>query len=194
MDSPQVITIATDASAPHYRGGLGGHGGWGWIRPDGSHALGTPVDTYLSIDDLELLAATEALAATPHGSVVHLWMDSKVAIARVAWRVETTGSDFTVPPRLKGGMATRFNEQAYTRDVTVHWVRGHVGEPLNRAADRLAGLAAGREPRLFRGELSLILAGLPKWRGGAPDRREPDCECGVRFPEPAAQRAAQTAA
>ncbi|BDZ52857.1 hypothetical protein GCM10025867_50980 (plasmid) [Frondihabitans sucicola] len=162
-------------------------GTWAWVRENGTYAYGqsaTPSD----VGSTELRAAIEAVRATPEGSEVHLRTDSRVTLTLIAPYAIITGFDLGGPTKFRPELVDEFAELAESREIIAHWVRGHSGDPLNHAADRLASLAADRLASLAADEGRIdygseVLQALRKFRRHAANdaRRALDreCECGL---------------
>lgn len=168
-----MIAVCSDAS------GRTARGTWAWVREDGSYGYGQTAHKS-DVGSSELRAAIEAVRATPEGSEVHLRTDSRVALILIAPYAIVTGFDLGGPTRFRPGLVDEFAELARSRDIVAHWVRGHSGDPLNHAADRLASLAADAG-RVDSGEEVRHI--LRKYRRHAANdvRRtlEVECECGL---------------
>lgn len=126
----------------------GGAGGWGCLlREEGGpevEAFGHAPET--TSNRIELMAAIQALEATPEGSVVHVRSDSRYLVDGMArWLPGWVRKGWTV----KGGAPVKnadlwqhlaaLAEKRLTRWT---WVKGHSGIPENEQTDRLADAAA----------------------------------------------------
>jgi ribonuclease HI len=144
----KICRIFTDGSAI----GNPGSGGWGAVlisgrtrwEMSGSHP-------WTTIEEMELLAAAEALRSLPTGTVVELRSDSEYLIRGMrtfVFRWQNQGW------RNRRGMALQHRE-LWTELVDLNsrlhihwkWIRGHNGHPVQSRADALA-YAAARSLRL----------------------------------------------
>lgn len=154
-ESPGPVWVATDGSV------RGSFTGYGWLASSGEHGLqGFRHSTRLIGDDVVLVAELRAIGQAVQklrGRDLTVLSDSKRAIAMAhRWM---NGDDV-----LPAGYAT-YRESGKTpglvrarqliredRDrITLVWVKGHRGEPLNEGADALARLAS----RYARGDSGL---------------------------------------
>jgi ribonuclease HI len=138
-----MVRIFTDGSSI----GNPGPGGWGAVLIQGSkrREMSSAVP-WVTISEMELLAAVEALRSIPRGTRVELHSDSELLIHGMhgfvfQWR--------------RQGWRNRRGFQLYHRDLWVQlidldaqlrvrwkWLRGHNGHPLQCRADALAYSAA----------------------------------------------------
>mgnify|MGYP000927065015 CR=1 FL=1 len=157
-----TIIAAADGSAL----GNPGPAGWAWYVDDGCWAAGGwPESTN---NRGELTAVLELLRATAHtGEDLLVQADSQYVInsltkwmkgwKRRGWR-KADGK-----PVLNDDLMKALDAALAGRAVRFEWVRGHVGHPLNEAADSRARAAAtaGRQPHPARHD-----------RGEEPGRRD----------------------
>lgn len=129
------VLIATDGSsgyqAAKYRGG------YGWIDEEGSYGSGTI--TSITPVDAEVCAIIDAIRSHPASRPLHIVTDSRSAIKVF----ESARADELKSPvkDLGNGLLSRLKSTIAGRDVTISWVRGHSGHPLNEGADRLSRYA-----------------------------------------------------
>ena len=141
MDKP--FRVFTDGSAI----GNPGPGGWGAVLIQGKNRWemsgGSP---WTSIEEMELLAAIEALGSISTGSVVELRSDSEYLIHGMRTLVFRWQSQ---------GWRNRRGTQLQHRDLWAElvqlnarlqvrwlWIKGHNGHPVQSRADALAYEAA----------------------------------------------------
>lgn len=121
----------------------GGPGGWGAILMYGAtkrEILGAEKST--TNNRMELMAVIQALSTLTEKCIVDLYTDSKYV---------KDGSSIWIQGWIKNNWLTadkksvknkdlwmQLNELLQKHDVTLHWVRGHAGDPLNERADQLA--------------------------------------------------------
>lgn len=151
------ILIYTDGACK----GNPGPGGWGAILVAGENQRemhGGTLET--TNNQMELLAAIEALEALKRPCSVKLYTDSQYLIdgsskwihgwKRNGWRTKEK------KPVKNVDLWQRMDEQLNRHDVRFVWVRGHSGDPLNERADALANL--GCQPYLNQKEKALPAA------------------------------------
>lgn len=145
---PETLTLAaTDGSK-----GRGPICGWAFVTADGRHKSGTCTGNVLAS---ELTAVEMLLRHSPRGAQLHVLVDSRAALAAIrdtpahAARGWLTAAGTAVPHKSTLASIARLRAD---RTVTFAWVRGHAGQPLNDAADRLA-LLARRTDESARGGL-----------------------------------------
>jgi ribonuclease HI len=103
-----------------------GPGAWAVVFDDGVKYSGAEEDT--TNNRMELYAAIVALARDDLDEI-EIVTDSRYVEGLLAkgWK-----------PKMNGDLVAEMRKIAATKKrVTVRWVRGHVGEPLNEAADAL---------------------------------------------------------
>ncbi|GAA2722223.1 ribonuclease H family protein [Cellulomonas aerilata] len=145
-----MITVSTDGSCLRNPGGAIG---WAWVDHTGPSASGGAVSGTNQV--AELMAVHEAIEAHPGAEPLHIEADSLYAIKcasvwvagwkRKGWRTASGGpvQNLALVQAIERAIAER------PGPVTFTWVRGHVGDRFNEAADQLAG-AAAREAQAGR--------------------------------------------
>jgi len=112
-----------------------GPGGWGVVivEPDGATRELCGYDPATTNNRMELTAAIEGLRHTPAHARLILRSDSEYLIKtiKLGWK---RNKNLDLWRALDAELAKR--------DVTLEWVRGHAGDPLNDRADELAVGAA----------------------------------------------------
>lgn len=148
------ITVATDGSIRCR------HAGFGWLASSGEHGLDGFVASSKRVGTnpvlvAELCAIGSVVCGLPRHRLTVL-SDSRAAVAMVnRWK----RGDFVLPaeyPVAESGVdqnliAMQRRIHAERNRITLRWVRGHRGEPLNEGADALARLAS----RYRRGDRDL---------------------------------------
>ncbi|MFT4128258.1 MAG: hypothetical protein QM662_18770 [Gordonia sp. (in: high G+C Gram-positive bacteria)] len=122
---PGPIVIATDASARSGRPGIG----IAYVTETGEWRQDyLPAASVINIGELQaiLLALTDRRERQ-----ITVLTDSRCAVDAITRGRDGQGK----------AIVHRIREQMQGREVTVTWVRGHAGNPLNEAADRLARAA-----------------------------------------------------
>lgn len=131
-----------------------GPGGWAVVcRETATNQVTEKSDGEVSTTNnrMELTAAIEALSMTPDGATVDLYTDSQYLINGITkwvpgWKKrgwKRANGEAVLNPDLWQTLDTLY----HARHVTFHWVRGHVGNPLNERCDTLAKGAAKRYGR-----------------------------------------------
>lgn len=145
--------IFTDGSSR----GNPGPGGWGFVLAyQGRVREGAGREARTTNNRMEILAAVEALAALPEGSVATVITDSSylangaskwlVGWRRKGWKT-ATGGDVK-----NADLWERMNELLEGRKVSWRLVLGHAGVPANHRCDELAtGAADGSALDLYDG-------------------------------------------
>lgn len=148
------ITVATDGSIRRSYAGIG------WLASSGAHGMSGYVSSSKRVGvDPVLVAELAAIGAAVRGLPRHrltVLSDSRAAIAMVnRW---TLGEFVTPADYPETDSKSVWNLAAIQRRVyadrtriTLRWVHGHTGEPLNEGADALARLAS----RYRRGDQDL---------------------------------------
>lgn len=155
-------TYPADASFIVYSDGAckgnPGPAGWGAVLTHAGAIVGKK-NGYLGHKTnqiAELVAATEALLLTPSGATVTLVTDSQYTRKgllewRAGWERRGWRNAQNEPVANKDYWQALF-AAADARHVSVEWVKGHSGDPLNEMCDQLAGAAikAGLQAALPR--------------------------------------------
>ncbi len=119
-----------------------GPGGWGVILLHGSYRKELSGGEKLTTNNrMELTAAINALEALRFPVKIEIVTDSAYVVKgmtqwlanwkRRGWRRQTGELE-------NRDLWEKLSQLAMTHDVTWHWVKGHAGNELNEAADRLA--------------------------------------------------------
>lgn len=139
------ITVATDGSCSRRAMGMA------WATEDGRfNAQATARGPRCALT-AELHAIHLALKAFPYGQSLRLLVDSRSAI-----KVVEEARNGRVANAVTGHtyhLATALTALLHDHDVSVSWVKGHNGHPLNETADRLA-VAARRGLELQQPEIA----------------------------------------
>ncbi|WP_409328892.1 RNase H family protein [Trujillonella humicola] len=129
--------VATDASVGHHRGTT--TAGLAWVRADGSYGV-TTVRTAVPLV-AELSAIAWAAATIPGTDPLHVVTDCRQGVRLLHGVLRHGRLDVPAGTHGSGQVAavcSRIAVLAQRRPLTVSWVRGHAGDPLNETADRLA--------------------------------------------------------
>lgn len=159
--SEQEIVVFTDGASK----GNPGPGGWGAvvIRPDGLVTELGGGDARTTNNKMELTGAIEALREVADDSGrVSVYTDSTYVIQgirewihswkRRGWKT-ATGAD--VMNQELWQALSELTSARGPRNITWHYVRGHVGTPGNERCDTIAdALATGKPVDLYRGPLT----------------------------------------
>ena len=150
MDDPagREVIIATDGSVGREPRG-GWFAGWGWISDEGFADAG-PLRGVREPTVAELKAVAQACAAVPAGRPLVVLTDSRVAVEMVRRLAAGVAPELvatlvprrylTITLKLLAGVQRRLD----AGPLTVQWVKGHAGHPLQETADRLAVLGRRR--------------------------------------------------
>ncbi|MBE7418185.1 MAG: ribonuclease HI [Ideonella sp.] len=141
------VVVYTDGACK----GNPGPGGWGALLRRGdeeTELFGGEAQT--TNNRMELTAVIEALSALAAGSRVALYTDSEYVRNGITswihnWKLRGWRTADNKPVK-NVELWQRLEAAAARHDVQWHWVRGHVGDPGNERADRLAnrGVPGGR--------------------------------------------------
>lgn len=142
-----VYDVYTDGACSNNQAPGGQPGGWGVVFADGPSYSGA--DARTTNNRMELTAAIEALRHTPPGSKVRLHSDSAYVLnaflqnwfqgwERRGWK-NAKGQ-----PVENQDLWRALRDLAADREVLWIKVKGHAGDPLNEAADRLAVAAMAK--------------------------------------------------
>lgn len=148
--SRPLITIYSDGACS----GNPGPGGWGAVLISGEHRKeisGGALET--TNNQMELLAAIEALEALKRASDVELWTDSAYVKDGISgwihgWKKngwKTAGKK----PVKNAELWQRLDAAQARHTVSWNWLKGHAGHPENERADELArhGMASFKPKR-----------------------------------------------
>jgi ribonuclease HI len=150
MDDPdgREVIIATDGSVGREPGAVW-FAGWGWISDEGFADAG-PLRGVREPTVAELKAVAQACAAVPAGRPLVVLTDSRVAVEMVRRLAAGVAPELvatlvprrylTITLKLLAGVQRRLD----AGPLTVQWVKGHAGHPLQETADRLAVLGRRR--------------------------------------------------
>lgn len=146
------LTVATDGCCL----GNPGPGAWAVVIDDGGELTKhSGIASATTNNRMELLAIIEALERLPQGRAATILSDSQLSVRGcLEWRFGWRARGWR-----KGDGSRVVNDDLWRRVdalldqriglVSIRWVRGHNGHPLNEAADRLAN-AAARAPTAAR--------------------------------------------
>lgn len=131
-----------------------GPAGWGVVVLDGNEEKFAG-GGYIGVQTnniAELSAAIEGLARVPEGAQVELISDSQLVLKgmtewRAGWERNGWKTSAKEPVKNKEYWQKLF-ALADKRKVTVQWVRGHSGHPLNERCDALANKAVAERAEL----------------------------------------------
>lgn len=157
---------------------------YGWLTTDGRYGLGTAIVPGRIVGDqralqAELRAIVAALTAVGESHPVTVLSDSRSAIDfMLLWRdghqVMPGGYDLVRSGGRESTLARLARRAAEAGDrITMRWVPGHSGHPLNEGADALAKIArAWATGRLERDTVTadarqVVLAALTRHAAGA---------------------------
>ena len=142
----QVTAYTDGAASPNP--GQGGYGAVIYGLPNRAEPLEISQGFRLTTNNrMEILAVVAALEATPEGSHVTVYSDSRYVVDAVSkgwakgWQAKgwkRNRKDVALNPDLWERLLTLVNE----RSVNLQWVRGHAGNQGNERADALAVLAS----------------------------------------------------
>ncbi len=126
-----------------------GPGGWAYILKSGPYEKAAAEGFRRTTNNrMELMAAIEALQAIKAQSAdIDLYTDSQYVAKAFTegWIDKWRAQNFAKRPN--ADLWRRLDELVRKFRVKFHWVRGHSGDPLNEACDRMAKEAAGRPRR-----------------------------------------------
>ena len=146
-DGREVI-IATDGSVGRDPK-AGWCAGWGWISDEGFADAG-PLRGVREPAVAELKAVAQACASVPAGRPLVVLTDSRVAVEMVRRLGAGVAPELVatmVPGRYLATVVkllTVVHRRLDAGPLTVQWVKGHAGHPLQETADRLAVLGRRR--------------------------------------------------
>lgn len=131
----QRVLVATDGSSGHK--GAKHRGGYAWIDENGRHGSGT-ITSEVPLD-AEVCAIIDAINSTPTCTPMHLLTDSRSAIQ--VFEAALVSADTSPIRELGNGLFSKLKMALASRSVTISWIKGHAGHPLNEGADRLSRYA-----------------------------------------------------
>lgn len=138
------LTIATDGSTSQSR--RGGHSGWAWVSSTGVYSSGNAATGSILLAELTAIEAALRWALRGPGRSRHVVIltDSQPArhlIEKLRQHAVITMPAGTAGHREIARTARHIAELIRSNPsstITLTWVRGHNGHPLNEAADRIA--------------------------------------------------------
>ena len=138
-----MIKIYTDGSCIQNPG----NGGWAaimLINNEKKVISGYKKNT--TNNQMELMAAIEALKKIPTGQEVQIYTDSKyVKMGITEWIKKWSQNNWKTSSKQKVKnleLWTKLNEISKKHKIKWFWVKGHAGDPINEEADSLAKRAA----------------------------------------------------
>ena len=138
-----MIKIYTDGSCIENPG----NGGWAAIIFKNNEKIvitGNKKNT--TNNQMELMAAIEALKKIPTGQKVQIYTDSKyVKIGITEWIEKWSQNNWKTSSKQKVKnleLWTKLNEISKKHKIKWFWVKGHAGDPINEEVDVLAKRAA----------------------------------------------------
>ena len=138
-----MIKIYTDGSCLDNPG----NGGWAaiiFMKNEKIAITGNKKNT--TNNQMELMAAIEALKKIPTGQEVQIQTDSKyVQLGITEWIEKWSQNNWKTSSRQKVKnleLWTELNEIAKKHKIEWFWVKGHAGDPINEEVDALAKKAA----------------------------------------------------
>ena len=137
------VEIYTDGACR----GNPGPGGWGALLRNNGHEkelCGGALET--TNNQMELMAAIEALKKIPTGQKVQVYTDSKyVKLGITEWIEKWSQNNWKTSSKQKVknlALWTELNEISKKHKIEWFWVKGHAGDPFNEEVDTLAKKAA----------------------------------------------------
>ena len=138
-----MIKIYTDGSCIKNPG----NGGWAAIIFKNNEKIvitGNKKNT--TNNQMELMAAIEALKKIPTGQKVEIYTDSKyVKMGITEWIEKWSQNNWKTSSKQKVKnleLWTKLNEISKKHKIKWFWVKGHAGDPINEEVDALAKRAA----------------------------------------------------
>jgi len=138
-----MIKIYTDGSCI----GNPGNGGWAaiiFMNNEKIAITGNKKNT--TNNQMELMAAIEALKKIPTGQKVQVYTDSKyVKLGITEWIEKWAQNNWKTSSKQKVKnleLWTELNEISKKHKIEWFWVKGHAGNPINEEVDTLAKKAA----------------------------------------------------
>lgn len=134
MNISSALMIATDGSSSNSP-----RSGWAWVAEDGSYRAGTVASSTILVAELQ--AIYEAIQTSAPGTRLRILTDSKPALNLIDETLCT--GVIRHRPGVRGAKEAalvlhRIAVQTAQRQVRFEWVKGHSGNSMNEAADRLA--------------------------------------------------------
>ena len=122
-----------------------GIGGWGFLSLCAEGKITERCGGYLQTTNnrMELIAVLEALKDVPDGTRITVFSDSQYVVNGVnLWRHNWRRKGWSRGPEPVANLDLWLviDEQCNRLQLTMHWVRGHNGDPGNERADQLANL------------------------------------------------------
>ena len=138
-----MIKIYTDGSCLENPG----NGGWAaiiFMNNEKIAITGNKKNT--TNNQMELMAAIEALKKIPTGQKVQIYTDSKyVKLGITEWIEKWSQNNWKTSSKQKVknlALWTELNEISKKHKIEWFWVKGHAGDPINEEVDTLAKRAA----------------------------------------------------
>jgi ribonuclease HI len=138
-----MIKIYTDGSCIENPG----NGGWAaiiFMNNEKIAITGNKKNT--TNNQMELMAAIEALKKIPTGQKVQIYTDSKyVKLGITEWIEKWSQNNWKTSSKQKVKnleLWTELNEISKKHKIEWFWVKGHAGDPINEEVDTLAKKAA----------------------------------------------------
>ena len=138
-----MIKIYTDGSCIKNPG----NGGWAaiiFMNDEKIAITGNKKNT--TNNQMELMAAIEALKKIPTGQKVQVYTDSKyVKLGITEWIEKWSQNNWKTSSKQKVknlALWTELNEISKKHKIEWFWVKGHAGDPINEEVDTLAKKAA----------------------------------------------------
>ena len=138
-----MIKIYTDGSCIENPG----NGGWAaiiFMNNEKIAITGNKKNT--TNNQMELMAAIEALKKIPTGQKVQVYTDSKyVKLGITEWIEKWSQNNWKTSSKQKVKnleLWTKLNEISKKHKIEWFWVKGHAGDPINEEVDTLAKKAA----------------------------------------------------
>ncbi len=138
-----MIKIYTDGSCIKNPG----NGGWAaiiFMNNEKIAITGNKKNT--TNNQMELMAAIEALKKIPTGQKVQVYTDSKyVKLGITEWIEKWSQNNWKTSSKQKVknlALWTELNEISKKHKIEWFWVKGHAGDPINEEVDTLAKKAA----------------------------------------------------
>ena len=138
-----MIKIYTDGSCIENPG----NGGWAaiiFMNNEKIAITGNKKNT--TNNQMELMAAIEALKKIPTGQKVQVYTDSKyVKLGITEWIEKWSQNNWKTSSKQKVknlSLWTELNEISKKHKIEWFWVKGHAGDPINEEVDTLAKKAA----------------------------------------------------